>query len=135
MSAWTSKKTKKIISASKGSWGYNNEHVNGIGGFVDSEYNETIDGTGDGEYNTTNKLSSVIQKHYGRKTLVRNRVPRKANYSFDRWELTYDEHIRNLRIIFERGLEELNLDVKKGVEFSKLFTIFIYECSSGEINI
>jgi len=135
MSAWTSKKSKNIISTSEWSKGYKYDHTDEIVGHVDSECDETVVDTRCEKSGTTISLNRAIHKHYGHKTLVRNRVPRKKNGSFDRLELTYDEHIRNLKLIFERGLEQLNLNVKKDIEFSKLFTNFIYKCSSGEINI
>lgn len=127
MSVWTNKKTKEIISGKR----YNSEHTQRDGdyGYVDAD-NTTYKK----EYTQSKRLRRVIQKHYGFKKIVRNRVPRYKNGSFNRWEDTYNIHIKNLRQIFENGLEKLNLDIEKNDEFFKLFTEFIYKCSSGEIN-
>ena len=67
---------------------------------------------------------------------VRNQVPKNRTSSLETWEYKYFKHLIDLRDIFVKGLEKLEIT---GVDlrsefFFNTFSSFIKKNSSGEIN-
>lgn len=71
---------------------------------------------------------------YRSKPTVRNQVPKPNNSnSFGVWEHTYFKHVLELSDIFSEGANKLGIDTDS-INFLDIFSNFVRDCSSGEIN-
>jgi hypothetical protein len=69
-----------------------------------------------------------------RKRTVRNTCPKSSNNgSHDVWEYTYFQHLLDLSSIFSKGVHKLGIETDS-INFLDVFSHFIRDCSSGEIN-
>jgi len=71
-----------------------------------------------------------------KKKIIRNQISRlNKNISHDAWEYVYFEHILNLYNIFSEVFKKLNLNIDTdSFDFLYNFSLFIKDCSSGEIS-
>ena len=71
---------------------------------------------------------------YGKRQTVRNQVPKiNKNVSYHLWEYTYFQHILDLKAIFSKCSQMLDIDINT-VNFLDIFSHFIRDNSSGHIS-
>lgn len=89
--------------------------------------------------NTNDTNNSVVRipiriPSYGKRQTVHNQIPKiNKNVSYHLWEYTYFQHILDLKEIFSKCSQMLDIDINT-VNFLNTFSHFIRDNSSGHIS-